>query len=348
MQNTENGKQYDFITLLSVMSSIAVVVLHTNGCFWDFSTDNYWKSANIIECIFYFGVPVFFMITGATLMDYQKRYSTKVYIKKRVNKTLIPFAIWSLIGLAVNIIVDKEPSLSEINLTYLINGFLGTEFIPIYWFFIPLFCVYASLPLFASVPDEKRKSLFSYLILAGFTVNVLIPFILSVTDFDIKWPNSLKVCSEYLLLALTGYILTKYDLNFKLRSAIYALGIAGLLMHIIGTYRLSIEAGEIVTLYKGYNNLPCYLYSVGIFVFVKTISPKVMKSHLKKCILFLGNYTFPVYLMHIYIKAALPRLLHISIYSLAFRLGAPLLIIPLCIIAAYFLRKIPVIKRIVP
>ena len=88
--NYESEKQ-EYITLLNVLSAFAVVVLHTNNCFWTFSTERYWKTANIIESVMYFAVPVFFMITGATLIDYKERYSTKEYFKKRFWKTMFPF-----------------------------------------------------------------------------------------------------------------------------------------------------------------------------------------------------------------------------------------------------------------
>ena len=72
--NTSNKEKLFYINLLNVVSAISVIMLHTN-CFWiDDVSASYWKSANIIECLFYFAVPVFFMNTGATLIDYQDRY----------------------------------------------------------------------------------------------------------------------------------------------------------------------------------------------------------------------------------------------------------------------------------
>lgn len=96
----ESVQQKDFcITFIQVISAIAVVFLHTNGCFWQFSkTERYWHTANIIESVFYFAVPLFFMVTGITLIDYQDKYSTKEFFKKRIIKTLFPYIIWSLIG----------------------------------------------------------------------------------------------------------------------------------------------------------------------------------------------------------------------------------------------------------
>jgi len=75
-----------YINVLAVVSALAVVFLHANGCFWKFSYENYWFSANIIESLFYFAVPCFFMISGATLLDYNERYDTKIYFVKRVKK----------------------------------------------------------------------------------------------------------------------------------------------------------------------------------------------------------------------------------------------------------------------
>lgn len=46
---------------------------------------------NVIESVMYFAVPCFFMISGANLMDYRKRYGTKTFLIKRTKKTIIPY-----------------------------------------------------------------------------------------------------------------------------------------------------------------------------------------------------------------------------------------------------------------
>ncbi|MCQ2971952.1 MAG: hypothetical protein MJ209_01460 [archaeon] len=65
MSNSNNRIEY--ISLASVLSAIAVVYLHTNSVYHNFSFERYWITANIIECVFYFAVPIFFMISGALL-----------------------------------------------------------------------------------------------------------------------------------------------------------------------------------------------------------------------------------------------------------------------------------------
>ena len=54
MDNYKSRKNY--ITLLSVVSAFAVVLLHSNGCFWSFSRERYWITANIIDAVFYFAI----------------------------------------------------------------------------------------------------------------------------------------------------------------------------------------------------------------------------------------------------------------------------------------------------
>ena len=275
-EKSSERQKIEYITLLNVLSAIAVVCLHTNGCFWTFSREPYWFTANIIECVFYFAVPVFFMISGATLIDYKERYSTGQFMVRRIKKTVIPFVAWSLIGLLANLLMDNV-RVSDLSVKYIVNGILGTSIIGIYWFFPALFCVYLCIPLFASVEERDKKKVFSYLTILCFAVNCFVPFINTVCHSKLEWPFSIGVGSGYLLYLLIGYLLNKYDLNTKERKLIYLCAVIGLLMHIVGTYRLSMESGVIIRTFKGYNNVPCILYSVGIWVFFKEHGSSIMR-----------------------------------------------------------------------
>ena len=82
-----SSNRIEYISLASVVSAIAVIYLHANGCFWNFSTSEYWFTANIIESVFYFAVPIFFMISGAMLIGFSDKYDLKTYFSKRIKKT---------------------------------------------------------------------------------------------------------------------------------------------------------------------------------------------------------------------------------------------------------------------
>ena len=346
---TAPARPANFITVLSVVSALAVVFLHVNGVYWHFDANTFtWRSANVIECVFYFAVPVFFMIAGANLIDYRDRYSTKEYCKKRAVKTVIPFLVWTALGTVYRLVL-REIAWTDLSFGYLVNGFFNSTLVGVYWFFFPLFGVYACIPLLSAVEKEKRKSLCTGLAILCFVCNCLIPFILTLCNAPFSWPVTVSVGSGYLLYVLTGYLLKNNTPSAPLRAALYALALAGLLLHIFGTLRLSAAAGEIVSAFKGYNNVPCILYATGIFVLIKQLSAYILRfSAVSKAFSFLGRYTFAVYLMHWYVLNVFAKLPFFNTYALSYRLFMPFAVFGICVLAASVMRKIPVLRHIVP
>lgn len=336
------------LTFIQVVCAIAVVTLHTNGCFWNFSaTERYWITANIIECICYYAIPVFFMITGITLLDYPKRYSTGIYFKKRVEKTVLPYIIWSFIGIGFKLAIGKI-NWETISCKWIVNGLLSTDkIVDYYWFFQPLFCVYLCIPLFAYI--EKKKDVVDYIVLVGFIVNVLVPFLNNVLHLGLTWPYSVSVISGYLFWVWMGYKLYFYPPTKKQKIMIYIFALIGLLLHIVGTHVLSVKMGTIQSLYKGYVNLPCVLYSLGVFVFLRDVATWIQKSKkIEMIIETLGKYTFPLYLIHWFILCIRDDVVSIDTKSMIYRLFAPYIIFMLVICFTWILRKIPGVRKIVP
>ena len=345
----EKRQNTAYLTLMNVVAALSVVILHTNDCYWDFSTERYWITANIINGVFVFAVPVFFMITGATMLDYPSRYDTPTFFKKRAEKTLLPFIVWSLICLLLNIAVFHTVKWSDLSLPYVINGILTTKFNTIYWFFPPLFCVYAVIPLFAAVPQDKKRSLFTYLAIAGFAANMLVPFLIRWLELPLTWPFEVRVASSYLLYVLVGYLISRYDMPRFVRYGVYLLALGGLLGYTYGTQQLSFEAGKIVDFYKGATNVTAVCYGVGVFLFLRQIGNRLMACRpIGKVVGVLKGYTFPLYLLHMPVIWELRRLLPINKYSILWRLGGVLLIVPLCMGVTWLIRKIPLVRKILP
>ena len=338
--------------------------MHANVSFWLEYRKPFWDTANVIECIFYFAVPVFFMISGATLIDYTDRYSTKEYFMKRLKKAVIPFLAWSVFGFlwayrkTLWAMAVGEPN-NGLNWTFLsvTDGIVNAKFRDIYNFFIPLFCVYLIIPLFAFVRKEKRVKVFTYIIAVALVINYIIPFVLALLNHyeQIKfgWTYKIYVGFEYLFYVLVGYVIHKREIKLSFRLIIYAAAIAGLLMHIIGTYNLTKAnpTGRIVPLYKGYYNLPCVLYSTGIFLFIKQASLKIKSKRVLKAFYWLQGFTFPVYLIHRYFLDVFEENIHfldIQRASMEYVVFATMLAIILSILTTLLLRKIPVLRHIVP
>lgn len=341
----KNDTQFNYITVLSVVSAISVIILHTNGCFWTFSTERYWITANIIESVFYFAVPVFFMITGITLLDYNQKYSEKEYAKKRITKTVIPFLIWSIIGLIFRIFVIKEIKTTDLSFTYIFNGIFNTEIIGIFWFFKDLFLIYLIIPLLANIQQEKKVRLYSNTIILLLVLNVILPFINNIFNLGLRLSMQVNLACTNVLFVLIGYVLSKKELKKYARIIIYILGIIGLLVHIFVTQKLSYDAGTVIRTVKGYSNLPSIAYAVAIFVFVKQIASKIK---FQKIFCFLAKYTFGMYLMQYFIYTTIQKLTKWDTHAMLYRLGMPFIVIAITIIITWSLRRIPIIKKIVP
>lgn len=343
----KQDNKINYISVLTVISAIAVVILHTNE-FWIFSKERYWAIANIIECVFYFAVPIFFMISGITLIDYRDRYNTKEFLKRRIKKTFIPFICWSIIGMIYFTFLKNGFSIFEINRTQFFNAITDTKCIGIYWFFLELFCVYLCMPLFAAIDKKVRKEVFSYLLIVCLIFNCILPFLNDLFKQNLVLPITVQVGSGYLLYIIIGYLLhtTKFD---KITEVfIYILGLIGLLLHIFGTYNLSMQAGKIIGTYKGYNNLPCILYSTAVFLAIKNICNKIKNTSYLTIINKMKKYTFSIYLIHWYVIDLITNFFELDVHTIVYRLGMPIIVIPICILITYLIRKIPILKYIVP
>ena len=126
-----------------------------------------------------------------------------------------------------------------------------------------------------------------------------------------------------------------------------------MLMHIIGTYKLSMTSGMIVRTFKGYLNVPCILYSVSIFYFCKRNDYRFKNSYFNKVITLISEYTFAIYLLHFYVMEFVRdhvfiQVLGLGTTSIIYRLVAPIPIIAICIIITFLIRKIPLLNKVLP
>ncbi|MBE6490730.1 MAG: acyltransferase [Methanobrevibacter sp.] len=327
----QKNQRIEYISLASVLSAIAVVFLHANVTVADFNYSWYWLIANIIHSAFIFAVPVFFMISGAMLLDFREKYDLKTYFSKRINKTVLPYIFWSIAGLLIQVFILHYISLSDVTFSYFVSGMMHGNLVIVYWFFIPLFALYLLFPLCFIIKDNKKLLISSIFLL--FIINYLIS----------------SSIPGYLAIALTGYYIHKYGVSRRIRILFYILLAIGFFVNCFGTYYLSLSAGKYVAYLRDYTSVSCVLYSVGVFILIKYDLIKFLKKdNIKKIISYLDHYTFAIYLIHWYIIQFLIVLFNIDITSIIFRLLSPFVVIVICVVIINVLRKVPVVSKIVP
>ena len=154
-------KNLVYMDILNTIACIMVVFFHCNTVFYKYSDTISWKISVIVRCIVFSAIPIFFMLTGAKLFEYRQRYSTKEYVKKRIIRTVIPFLFWNVFYIFLGIVLNN----SKNNLRDFISAFINSEFQGRYWFFFPLFAIYAAIPIISLLLNvEGHRKYLWYLV----------------------------------------------------------------------------------------------------------------------------------------------------------------------------------------
>ena len=73
-----NNKRILYLDIINVVSCFSVVALHCDSYIHQYNhADNIWWLRVLINVLFYNAVPLFFMLSGATLVGYHKKYDKK-------------------------------------------------------------------------------------------------------------------------------------------------------------------------------------------------------------------------------------------------------------------------------
>ncbi len=351
-QKRDDGGRIVYLDILNVIACIAVVCMHVNGTAVNtFAKSGNWLFSLFVDCVCYFAVPVFFMITGATLIDYRKRYNTKVFVKKRIDRTMIPFLFWSVVAILWCILALRVMSWSDISSPIkLINVIFNVRAFNIYYFFIDIFAIYLCIPFLSMLPEDKRigkRGAFTYLIIYGFLSISLLPVLCGQIGID--WNTTLQcpLTGGYIIYVLLGYYISKSDFERKQRFGIYLFGTVGFLIHFGMTALLSLQDGAMNYTFRGYTNFPTVLYSIAIFVAIKYYNGAGTKK-IKKRIGFLSGASFGVYLLHKYPIYVLCYLFPINEFSVTWRILGTLMVYVLSVIAVKCLQKIPYMNKLIP
>lgn len=335
----------NYISILNVLACIGVVILHT------FET-GYTSDANfvfevLIRAIAYCAVPVFFMITGATLIDYRERYDTKTFFKKRLLKVIIPLIIWLIIYFIINFFKGKF-SINDLSFKFVFEYFFLVKTNPIFWFFVVIIGIYLAIPVISLIPQETRRKAFLYIIIITFVFNQFLPDLLYHLNlnynYDLKFPLTY---SGWISFIFIGYYIDKYEIVKKHRVIIYVLGIIGFLTMVVPTIFISYHKNESCSWFDEYYDAPCVLYSASVFLFFKSkINNNQIVTKIMPFFNFVAPTTLGIYVLHIAIRDFLRYFYTYSYFGM--NLVLTLSILTICFIVVKIVQKIPGLRHIFP
>ena len=342
-----DNKRVIYYDILNIISIIAVIAMHQNGIVHGNPMIRAWNTSLIVDCICYFAVPVFCMITGATLINYREKYDTKTFFKKRFNKVLIPFLFWATVMFFWKVYILKEFTIN--GLTDFFNKFFQSKEQPIYYFMFVIMGLYLMIPLLSHLTEPKHRKTLWYIVAVFFIINSSLVPILKLVK--IEWNMDFSILfGKYVFFVILGYLLSTEDIEKKYRVLIYIGAVIGLIYRYAITFILSKRTGVVNKTCWGYETWNSVLLAASVFLIVKNYfkESKFISEKCAKVLSKISGCTFGVYLIHILVRYYSVEWFSINVNSWQWRtIGIiPTYLISLGIV--YIFKKIPLLKKIVP
>lgn len=168
--------------LLTIVSCFAVVMLHCSTAVFAPARNATWVKAVGYQSVFIFAVPIFFMVSGANLLGYRKRYSTRTFLKRRLRKVGIALlaastACYLLYGLFPGEFYAAQPVADTFGPIAYLKGLYLCKIESVYWFLYAILRIYLLTP-FIALAIEKRPDAEKYLLFGGFVSAFALPALL--------------------------------------------------------------------------------------------------------------------------------------------------------------------------
>ena len=224
---------------------------------------------------------------------------------------------------------------------------LNNQIEQVYWFFFPLFSLYLALPMISLLADNKKVILYG--VMVSFALVSVLPYLCQLGG--VNWNGAISIPSfgGMLLYVGLGYLLSSTDLDDKTTRTFYALGILGTIFRFVYTAVMSESIGAVDRLFFNYSAFPAVLQAVAVFLLFKNLNLSRLQGRVITVLSELSACSFGVYLIH---KPVLDHvvlgLMNVPMQSVALRTVGVLVLYAACVLAVFLLKKVPLVKAIIP
>lgn len=342
-------KRYYYMDVLTILATIAVVFLHTSEyAFSNHTSDPHWIIAVVLQVIFIWAVPIFFMMSGAHLLDYRERYNTSVFFKKRMAKVFVPFIFWSLVWYIINPFIFHKPT--DYHIGQFVDAVMHDTIQPIFWFFYFIIGFYISAPLLSKITNKNDKTLSLYLLAVNMVfVNLLSYYYEIRSQTDNSFLHGVQIgAAGGVGFFVAGWYLKNTVLHKWQKNILYVAALASVVIMITLTIYLSIKRGKFVREVYDIWGLFGFVFSIGVFEFVKnhleTYRPSLKVQFVLQKV---ASTSLGVYVIHEFFIYFVERKLHIVDSSLKHMLILPVIVWLLSTALVLIIHKIPLLNKIV-
>lgn len=210
------SKRLVFFDVLNLCACFAVVALHVSLDVFSPVHSRSWLMAAVFQSSAIYAVPIFFMLSGANLIGYRERYSTKEFFIKRLRKTAVALLIGSAVCYILFCLFPSSfygASVFEgaLSLRDFINRFLSNTINDTYWFLYTILFLYVLTPLISLASSNKR--IIQMLVLVTCILSICFPFIDRISTGTIQLSASVPL-PYFSTVSLFYYVFGYYLRHF--------------------------------------------------------------------------------------------------------------------------------------
>lgn len=292
-----------WLDTLRALATLGVILIHVStpvvkmsyGTHMDF-----WWIGNILDSAVRFAVPLFLMLSGATLLT--KEYQLGDFYKRRLFRVFVPFVFWIIVYWIYRwcvLLPATQPKSFAGILQWGVDLFLKEGVSKHFWY------IYMILVLYLFVPFLGRwlRNITMKWVLNILLVWVVLAFVCRAVPVNLySWSgNYLSKLFGYFLYS--GYLVLGYYLiklqppTWKVRPVAAIMFIITLLVSAVGTYLLSRQSAKLDQSLYGYLSINTIIQSVAIFMWIKDAEPG--NKYLSLFWNTMSNYSYGIYLSHI-------------------------------------------------
>ncbi|WP_097033683.1 acyltransferase [Clostridium tertium] len=285
----KSSRIYSF-DVLRAISTIAIIAIHvSDGVFLgtgDFSFQ--WWYGIIIQGVVRIALPIFFMLSGALILNGKDEDIISFY-KKRVIRVIVPLFVYSAIYLIVY--NYKWSIFYNYNIIKSVLDIIKGPVFYHLWFVYSIIGIYIVAPFIKIMIKNLSDRLLTFLILTIIIIRIGQTYL---PIFDLYLGINNIIFDNWILYFILGYFLSKKYVIEK-RKFIYLLGIISYIMTII-ILRFIPKANS--NIYDFAPTMIC-MSSAVFLLFNNTI--KCVKEN--RYIKLISKYSYSIYLIHAFVLA---------------------------------------------
>lgn len=300
------------------------------------------KETRIIQFLCIPAVYLFFMNSGATILNYRERYSTVEFFKHRILRALVPFLVWSVLYYLYDLKWKAYPGpipQSDPSVSHFLQAFFSNHINNTFWFFYVIVGLYVATPVLSLL----SKKIMIIIVGVLFFINDLLPYFLnlaglSVPSFSIflGWFQYVAD-TEYFLM---GYLIKEELLDKRIEYILIILGGITCFGSVISAWTFD--------RYIIFTGLSPFLYSISLYLIIKKSCENISNRKLQKVFSLFSGGSLGLYILHPIFYSWYISIMHVNWMRQLYIIGMPVVVYILGVSLIIMLKKIKPIRVILP